>query len=91
MSEVRNIADMSPDIGLSEFDLIDLFRSISRIYSAFMNDDVGETDNLYSSMQVCGWALADIKGWKCMLNKRNCFKSFIKNFAPHFIPRKIRF
>ena len=37
MSEVRNIADMSPDIGLSDSDLVDLFRSISRIYSAIMN------------------------------------------------------
>lgn len=65
--------------------------SISRIYSAFMNDDVGGTDKLYSSMQVCRWPLADINGWKYMLNKRNSFKSFIKNFSPHFISRKIRF
>lgn len=91
MSEVRNIADMSPDIGLSDSELVDLFRSISRIYSAIMNDDVGGTDKLYSSMQVCRWPLADIKGWKYMLTKRNSFKSFIKYFAPYFISRKIRF
>ena len=56
MSEVRNITDMSPDIGLLEFDLIDLFRSIFRIYSAIMNEDVRGTDILYSSMQVYRWS-----------------------------------